>query len=260
MSSSGWSCSPSSSGWPQTEHRPGQSGRSSGAMGSASEIASRTDGSRSSSWWSVRRSASGSSSRRPGCRSAGRSTGRNSSSRTRSIGRRSRPQAASALPGERRPQAGVGQDAAVRPGQADPTGDGLGELEVSGRSIVASAIVVGPRRHRRASASRPATFQRERRRRSAGRSSAPGHVRAGAAGSSASSSQCVVVEAARRRRLVARRRRDAARPPLVEQGDALLDALEGLLRRRLRGPIEDADRVLVGAGADLVGVRVGLAR
>ena len=30
------------SGWPQTMHRPGQSGRSSGAIGSASEIASRT--------------------------------------------------------------------------------------------------------------------------------------------------------------------------------------------------------------------------
>ena len=49
MSSSGWSCSPSSSRSPQTMHRPGQSGRQSGAIGSASRIASRTDGSRSSS-------------------------------------------------------------------------------------------------------------------------------------------------------------------------------------------------------------------
>ena len=41
MSSLGWSWAPSSSGWPQTMHRPGQSGRSRGAIGSASEIASR---------------------------------------------------------------------------------------------------------------------------------------------------------------------------------------------------------------------------
>ena len=49
MSSSGWSWIPSSRGSPQTTHRPGQSGRSSGAIGSASWIASRTAVSRSSS-------------------------------------------------------------------------------------------------------------------------------------------------------------------------------------------------------------------
>ena len=55
---------------PQTMHRPGQSGRHSGAIGSASWIASRTGVSRSSSWWSVRRATSGSSS--VGERPAGR--------------------------------------------------------------------------------------------------------------------------------------------------------------------------------------------
>ena len=38
---------------------PGQSSRQSGAIGSASRIASRIAGSRSSSWWSVRRMTSG---------------------------------------------------------------------------------------------------------------------------------------------------------------------------------------------------------
>ena len=52
---------------PHTMHRPGQSSRQSGAIGSARRIASRTSSSSSSSWWSVSRSVSGStSSRRAG--------------------------------------------------------------------------------------------------------------------------------------------------------------------------------------------------
>ena len=79
MSSSGWSWTPSSRGSPQTTHRPGQSGRSSGAIGSASWIASRTAVSRSSSWWSVSRATSGSSSVAIGRPLARSSDGRNSS-------------------------------------------------------------------------------------------------------------------------------------------------------------------------------------
>lgn len=45
---------------------------------------------------------------------------------------------------------------------------------------------------------------------------------------------------------------------VVEQGDALLDALEGLRDVTLEA-LEDTDRVLVGAGPDPLGVVVGLA-
>jgi hypothetical protein len=56
-----------------------------------------------------------------------------------------------------------------------------------------------------------------------------------------------------------RRRRlgDERGPPVVEQGDPLLDALERLLDVALK-TLEHADRVLIGPGSDLVRVRRGV--
>ena len=85
------------------------------------------------------------------------------------------------------------------------------------------------------------------------------HGRAGAAASSASSSQSSSSRAPRRLAGDLGRQRHQRRAPLVEQGDALLDALEGLGDVALEA-LEDAHRVLVGAAADPVGVLVGLAR
>jgi hypothetical protein len=54
------------------------------------------------------------------------------------------------------------------------------------------------------------------------------------------------------------RLRDEVGASLVEQGDALLDALEGLGHVAFQA-LEDPDRVLVGAGPDAFGIVVGLA-
>ena len=133
---------------PQTMHRPGQSGRHSGAIGSASEIASRPRGSRSTSWWSVRRSASGSSSRATGLprREVDASAG---------TPRRCRARAGSRCPGGSgctRPRARSSRSASASTPrlvrrQPDRPVDRRGQARSSGRSIVTSVdrvLAVGP--------------------------------------------------------------------------------------------------------------------
>ena len=131
MSSSGWSCAPSSRRSPQTTHRPGQSGRQSGAIGSASEIASRTGVSRSSSWWSVRRSDVGLV---VGRQRAGRSRGRapaGTPPRCRGrAGRRSSRRQRLHCERERGPQVGRGRGCRGSCGGADPAVDRLRQAQV----------------------------------------------------------------------------------------------------------------------------------
>ena len=245
---------PSSSRPPQTTHRPGQSGRQSGAIGSASQIASRTGVSSSSSWWSFRRSDVGLVlGRRPACPWPGRGTAGTPREVETSIGTRHRgrqrlhsgrePFAGRRRPGSRgssgaagpvRRWAGPARGPRPQAAQVDvDAGDGVGAL---GTGLIGQQAgdVPGER-----PVGRPRSSQPPRR----------------LAARSASSSIAV-----------ARRRPSASAlglgrelgPALVEQRDALLDALERLDDVALE-PDQDADRVLVGATADLVGVLVGVA-
>ena len=158
-------------------------------------------------------------------------------------------QAAAALERERRPQVGVGQDAAVGPQEPDPAVDRLRRAAGPRRGRSSTPSTSKTRSAPGSSASSPATFQ------ASGPSSDPLDVTAG----------CWTARPPRppiaRRRLRRRRRRSPRSPSdgaaLVEQGDALLDALERLDDVALEAD-QDADRVLVGAAPDLVGVAMGV--
>ena len=97
--------------------------------------------------------------RRRACRWPGRSTAgtppRSAGRAATVVGRRQRAHSV----GERRPQARVGEDAAVRAGQPDPAGDRLGQGELVGQvdRRVRDVVRRGPRPT--VSPSRPATFQ-----------------------------------------------------------------------------------------------------
>ena len=239
MSSSGWSCSPSSSGRPQTAHRPGQSGRSSGAIGSASEIASR-DG-RLEVDLVVVGQAEDLGLRRP-CRPAGRVArsidGRYSSSSTMSIGVVSgRRQRAHSPASDVVRRASARMPRLVRR-EADLAGDRRGECEVVGQVDRDVGDVVGPV-GADAVREQAGDVPGERavgRRGAHRRPSRPG----GRCGVLRLVVPLIVVDelAVRRERVVIDRRgrRQQRGAPLVEQGEALLDALEGLAGRRPRGP------------------------
>ena len=236
---------------PQTTHRPGQSGRQSGAIGSASWIASRTGVSRSSSWWSVRRATSGSSSvgERPAGREverrqvlllrAGARPGRSTSRRQRlhsSVERGRRGRRVARIP------------RFVRSRRTRPS-IGSARRRSSPRSIVTPRDLVESR-------SAPGLVRRAGRRRSrpAAPSTRPARVTAVVRRRlPASSSQRLAVGLVVGRSPVGRERG----APLVEQRDPLLDALERLDDVALEAD-QHADRVLVGAAADLVGVAVGV--
>ena len=133
MSSAGWSCDPSSSGRPQVGHRPGQSGRSSGAIGSASEMASQTDGSEIELVMIGEPEGLGFLVGRDGL--AAREVDRRQELvLDRQVERHGRrPQAADTFRRERRPQSRLGEDAAVRVDQPDVTADRLGQRELLGQ-------------------------------------------------------------------------------------------------------------------------------
>ena len=110
--------------------RPGQSSRQSGAIGSASRIASRTGVSRSSSWWSVRRRVLGASSGRTG--GAGVDVDRGQGLLLdRDRGSEPRCRGGSGCTGlDRGLEIGRDEQATVRPGEADPALDRIGQAEV----------------------------------------------------------------------------------------------------------------------------------
>ena len=253
MSSSGCSWTPSSSRPPQTTHRPGQSGRHSGAIGSASWIASRTGVSRSSSWWSVRRGDVGlvvDRQRPPGGQVEG---GQVLLLRSATVDADRRCRAGSGCtraPGRRQ----VGGRRGSR-GWSGAAGPGR-------RSAAASSEVRRPGRSRRrrprsrarrrdSSARRPATFQ------TSGPSAWPHAsprglwtVRRPRPPSARSSGSA---RPARRSSTssVARRSSSIAIPFLM---------LWSVLTTSPSSPTSTLDRVFVGAAADLVRVRVGVGR
>ena len=153
-------------------------------------------------------------------------------------------QAAAALDGEGGLDVRADEDAAVRPGNRTLPSIGAASRRSSPRSIVTPSIGSVALRTG-GSPSSPATFQT--RPVSVGRR---GH-RGARVGSPSSSSQRS--SAGSDRSSPAPSTPSQARPALVEQGDPLLDALERLDDVALEAD-EDADRVLVGAAPDVVGV------
>ena len=143
----------------------------------------------------------------------------------------------------------VGDDAAVLVGEPDAARDRARRgSRSSGRSTVASAMSI-VRVAPTPSPSSPATLMRN---------GVVGHGRARRRGVLRLVLPVVLVERRRpRRRRPAVGAGDQRGAAVVEQGDALLDALEGLGDVALEA-LEDADRVLVGAAPDAVGVVVGL--
>ncbi len=128
----------------------GQSGRQSGAIGAARRIASRTNGSSSISWWSVRRATSGSAEHGRSGRPLARSTlGSASSSDLRpevatTSGRRQRLHVSARAVGH----VAVDEQAAVRPGQVEPGPDRFGEDRRVGDRDLVDASAIRPARSR----------------------------------------------------------------------------------------------------------------
>ena len=251
MSSSGWSWTPSSSGSPQTMHRPGQSGRHSGRdrLGQRDRLADRR--------LEVQLVVVGQPQRvglvvgrRAGRRSRGRATAgtpRRSPGRAGSTGR---PQAAAALDRERGRQVarrrGCRGSSAVRrtwPAIGRREDEVLGQVDAARRRRRRSRV--GTRRRRRAARRRSRRAARRAGGRSwperLGRVLCPRPPTSGPRPSAGRASSSTTIW----------------RAPLVEHRDPLLDALERLDDVALEAD-QHADRVLVRAAPDLVGVAVGL--
>ena len=162
-----------------------------------------------------------------------------------STGRTHLAQAAAAFEVERGPEVRRGQDPAVGPYQADASGDRLGQPQVVAQvdpGVVDVEDAIGAGFVGQQAGDVPGERRVVR--------PARGH-RVEWEGSPASSM-------ARSPRPPRRRRAVERSAPLVEEVDPVPDALERLGDVCLEAD-QDADRVLVGAAADLVGVAVGVA-